>query len=246
MASSVKDHYAKHLGSVYTWMAGDLEAALSRSDHELDTIAVPSTDARTAVDLGAGFGLHAIPLARRGYSVVAIDSCEALLEELEARAGALPIRTHCGDLLGFRKYIETAADVIVCMGDTLTHLPDQASVAALLHDVAESLGAGGVFATTFRDYISAPLQGDARFIPVHADDHRVMTCFLEYEDSTVTVHDLLHERAGATWRLRVSSYRKLRLSSTWVVEQLNFLGLTVRRDVAPNGMIRISARNASG
>jgi hypothetical protein len=47
------------------------------------------------------------------------------------------------------------------------------------------------------------------------------------------------------WRLQVSSYRKLRLSPTWVAEQLGSLGLTVRSDVAPNGMIRISASNAS-
>jgi hypothetical protein len=137
------------------------------------------------------------------------------------------------------------ADVIVCMGDTLTHLPDQASVAALLRNVAASLSRGGLFAATFRDYFSAPLQGNARFIPVHADEHRVMTCFLEYEDLTVTVHDLLQEREGKTWRFRVSSYRKLRLPPQWVDEQLRSLGLTVRREVTPSGMVRISARNAS-
>jgi SAM-dependent methyltransferase len=244
MASSVKDHYAKHLGPVYTWMIGDKDAAFSRSDAELDALSPPWNGSRTAVDLGAGFGLHAIPLARRGFSVVAIDGCESLLQELEALAGALPIRAVRGDLLGFRAHIETPADVIVCMGDTLTHLPDQSSVAVLFRDVAANLSRDGLFVATFRDYFSAPLQGDARFIPVHGDDDRIMTCFLEYEDSTVTVHDLLHERDGMKWQLRVSSYRKLRLSPTWVAEQLSALGLTVRSDLAPNGMIRISARNA--
>jgi 2-polyprenyl-3-methyl-5-hydroxy-6-metoxy-1,4-benzoquinol methylase len=245
MASSVKDHYANHLGAVYAWMIGDMDAAFSRSDAELAALSPRSSGARTAVDLGAGFGLHAIPLARRGFSVVAIDGCETLLQELAARAGALPIRAVNGDLLGFRAHIETPADVIVCMGDTLTHLPDHSSVAVLLREVAASLSRGGLFAATFRDYFSAPLQGDARFIPVHGDDRRIMTCFLEYGESTVTVHDLLHEREGTKWRLRTSSHRKLRLSPMWVAEQLSSLGLTVRSDVAPNGMIRISARNAS-
>ncbi|MGC1520877.1 MAG: class I SAM-dependent methyltransferase [Steroidobacteraceae bacterium] len=244
MASSVRDHYVNHLGPVYTWMMGDMDAAFSRSDAELDALSPPSNGAAAAIDLGAGFGLHAIPLARRGYSVVAIDNCEPLLEELEARAGALPIRVINGDLLRFREHIEAPADVIVCMGDTLTHLPDPPSVAALLRDVAASLTAGGLFAATFRDY-AAPLQGDARFIPVRADDHRVMTCFLEYGDSTVTVHDLLHEREGKTWRLRVSSYHKLRLSPTWVAAQLSSLGLAVSSGVTPSGMIRIGARKAS-
>ncbi len=244
MASSVNEHYANLLGPVYTWMMGDVDAAFARSDAELDALSPPSKGARTAVDLGAGFGLHAIPLARRGFSVVAIDGCDALLRDLQARAGSLPIRVVNGDLLGFRTHIDTPADVIVCMGDTLTHLPDQASVAALLRDVAASLKSGGLFAATFRDY-SAPLQGDARFISVRADNQRVMTCFLEYGDSTVTVHDLLHEREDKTWRLRVSSYRKLRLSPTWVAAQLSSLGLAVSSDVTPSGMIRIGARNAA-
>ena len=84
MATTV-DHYAKHLGPVYTWMVGDIDAALARSDLELDALSLPADGAATAVDLGAGFGMHAIPLARRGYSVVAMDSYEPLLQEARRR-----------------------------------------------------------------------------------------------------------------------------------------------------------------
>src|SRR5258708_32397250 len=85
MTLTVVDHYEKHLGPIYTWMVGDVDAAISRSDAELDALALPSTTGGTAVDLGAGFGMHAIPLARRGFSVVAIDSYEPLLKELVSR-----------------------------------------------------------------------------------------------------------------------------------------------------------------
>jgi hypothetical protein len=70
---------------------------------------------------------------------------------------------------------------------------------------------------------------------------RILTCFLEYADTTVTVHDLLHQREGASWRLSASSYSKLRLSPEWVAERLSSLGLSVRRDTVPGGMIRIAA-----
>jgi 2-polyprenyl-3-methyl-5-hydroxy-6-metoxy-1,4-benzoquinol methylase len=242
MAKTVDDHYTDHLGPVYTWMIGDMDAAFSRSDAELDALPLPSKVGGTAVDLGAGFGLHAIPLARRGFRVVAIDSYDPLLKELESRKGSLPIRTVNADLLAFRAHIGEAIDVIVCMGDTLTHLPTLSCVESLLGDVAASLSPGGLFASTFRDYVSAPLQGDARFILVRSDAERILTCFLEYADTTVTVHDLLHQREGGAWRLRASSYPKLRLSPEWVVERLSSLGLSVRRDTAPAGMIRITAR----
>jgi len=244
MVNTVDDHYANHLGPVYTWMVGDIDAALSRTDVELDALALPSNvgGAAAAVDLGAGFGLHAIPLARRGFTVVAIDTCESLLKELAARGGSLPIRIVNANLLEFRAHIETSVDVVVCMGDTLTHLPNHSCVASLFADVAAILKPGGLFAATFRDYVSRPLQGDGRFILVRGDEQRVLTCYLEYADSTVTVHDLLHQREGGSWRLRVSSYPKLRLAPEWVVESLSSLGLSVRRDAAPGGMIRITAR----
>ena len=38
MAETVEDHYANHLGPVYTWMIGDIDAAFSRSDRELDVL----------------------------------------------------------------------------------------------------------------------------------------------------------------------------------------------------------------
>ncbi len=49
---------------------------------------------------------------------------------------------------------------------------------------------------SFRDYAGAPLEGDARFILVRSDEQRVMTCFLDYADRSVAVHDLLHEKHG--------------------------------------------------
>jgi hypothetical protein len=121
-------------------------------------------------------------------------------------------------------------------------LPNLSTVETFLGDVAASLSPGGLFVATFRDYVSTPLVGDGRFILVRSDEQRILTCFLEYADTTVTVHDLLHQLEGGSWRLHVSSYAKLRLAPKWVVEQLSSRGLSVRRDAAPGGMIRIAAR----
>src|ERR1700733_2637572 len=156
MVKTARDHYADHLGPVYTWMVGDIDAALSRGAAELAALPLPSKVGGTAVDLGAGFGLHAIPLARRGFSVVAMDTCDSLLQELEARKGLLPIRNVSADLQAFREHVGSPIDVILCMGDTLTHLPSLSAVESLFADVAASLSHGGLFAATFRDYVSKP------------------------------------------------------------------------------------------
>ncbi len=242
MTAPVSDHYERLLGPVYSWMVGDVDAATARADAELDAIGLPSTATGTAVDLGAGFGMHSLPLARRGYKVIAIDAYEPLLQELRSRAGALTIRTVNADLLDLRTYVAQRADVILCMGDTLTHLPDPASVDSLFSCVAATLSPGGLFVTTFRDYACAPLQGDARFILVRSDANRILTCFLEYSDRTVHVHDVLHERMADKWQMRLSSYAKLRLAPEWVMKALTSRGFSVRREVGLGGMVRVVAR----
>jgi SAM-dependent methyltransferase len=240
--SSVTEHYEHHLAPIYVWMAGGAEAAIARGRAEIQAICPRPASPRWAVDLGAGFGMHAIPLAEIGYSVLAIDSSGTLLELLRNDARASSITAVQDDLLAFRKYLDAPAALFVCMGDTLTHLPDRLSVERLFAEVARMLARGGRFIVTFRDY-STPLIGPMRFIPVRSDSGRILTCFLEYEDEAVTVHDILHERDGAAWAQRVSAYRKLRLSPEWVARALEAAGMQVKREPGPGGMVRLVAES---
>jgi hypothetical protein len=50
--SAVAAHYEKHLGPVYTWMIGDLDAAFARGRTELDEIGLEPSANGTAIDLG--------------------------------------------------------------------------------------------------------------------------------------------------------------------------------------------------
>ncbi len=230
------DHYQNHLAPIYAWMLGDLDAALARGAAELDAFNFPNRAGGTAVDLGAGIGLHTIPLAQRGYTVAAVDSNQQLLNELQQRSGSLPVTTVVADIVGFTQHLQTPVDIMLCMGDTLTHLPSVASVETLLESVARSLSESGVFVATFRDYTTAPLTGERRFIPVRSDDRRILTCFLEYAEDTVMVHDLLHDWQEGCWQQRVSSYQKLRLEPKWVETRLREHGLSVRRSAGAGGM----------
>ena len=239
MATS-ETHYRTHLGAVYSWMLGDLDAAFARGSREIEDLPLPAAHG-IAVDLGAGLGLHTMALAKRGFEVVAIDNCQALLDDLQSRGGSLPIAIHNADLVEFRRFVTGQAQVIVCMGDTLTHLAALSTVESLLTAVAASLAQGGVFAATFRDYATSELKAERRFILVRADADRIMTCFLEYGDHQVTVNDLLHEKEDGRWRQTVSSYPKLRLAPEWVMSTLSELGLRVTRDATPNRMVRIVA-----
>jgi 2-polyprenyl-3-methyl-5-hydroxy-6-metoxy-1,4-benzoquinol methylase len=235
-------HYASHLGPVYAWMLGDLDSAFARAAAELADMDLPGRGDVHAVDLGAGLGLHAVSLAKRGYRVTAIDSCELLLEELRSRSAGLTVEVINGDLTEFARHVDRKVDVILCMGDTLTHLPASAAVLKLLDSVAAALVPDGLFIATFRDYVTRELRGDERFILVKRDEERVLTCFLEYGTDQVVVHDILTERRDNQWVQTVSSYPKLRLAPDWLLAELTQRGFKSRRETAPAGMVRVVGR----
>lgn len=237
--ASVSEHYASLLAPIYAWMAGGLDASLARGRAELEELGVAGS---LAVDLGAGFGMHSIPLAQAGWKVLAVDSSPVLLSQLAQRANGLPIRARWGDLLQFPRLLAPSEqpDLVLCMGDTLTHLEGRKSVAALARAIAGRLAPQGRFIATFRDYSQLP-QGDARFIPVHADDERILTCFLEDAGSHVQVHDLLHERQDGRWNTRVGTYRKLRLAPEDARTLFEESGLRATINTAARGMVRLTA-----
>ena len=239
--ASVRQHYDDHLGPIYGWMIGDPGAAEKAAFDELSAAGIAGGAGRVAVDLGAGTGAHAIALAEAGYAVTAIDTCTMLLEELRSRAGDRTISCVNDDVLHMRTHCDGFVDVVLCMGDTLTHLESLESVERLFAEIAGLMSAGGIFVGTFRDYATRALEGVDRFIPVRQDDSRILTCSLEYSESTVTVYDLLHERTDLGWTLRVSSYMKLRLNPEWACATLRRLGLAATLETGPRGMVRLVA-----
>jgi 2-polyprenyl-3-methyl-5-hydroxy-6-metoxy-1,4-benzoquinol methylase len=238
--STATEHYTQHLAPIYLWMAGGAQTALQAGSDEIATLSAVLPAEGNVVDLGAGFGMHAIPLARAGFKVTAIDTSTLLLETLEQLCGDLPILTINDDLLNFQNHLDEPPTAVFCMGDTLTHLPSITAVHTLFERLAAAFSEGGVFVTTFRDY-SIPLSGDQRFIPVRSDASRILTCFLEYQSETVLVHDILHECQEDQWHTRISHYPKLKLTPAMVCKWLESYGFTVDCSLGLRGMQRLVA-----
>jgi SAM-dependent methyltransferase len=242
--NTAKDHYDQQLASVYSWMAGTPESAIKCNHALFRQLEISSSPRGLAVDLGAGSGFQSIPLAELGFSVVAVDFCAALLSELSDRANNLTIHTVHDDILNFSKHLEDRAQIVVCMGDTLTHLESLNSVESLLLSVEGALATNGKLVLTFRDYVSTEPHGAQRFIPVKSDESTILTCFLEYHEKVVEVYDLLYQKEGELWVLTTSSYPKLRLDKSWVCDRLQKLKLEVIQNEIINGMICIVAQKS--
>jgi SAM-dependent methyltransferase len=246
--SNVAKHYEQLLAEHYVWMFGvPFEQKVAEQKALLDQIVGTLPAARqsgAAVDLGSGPGFQTIALAELGYSpVIAVDSSGELLAELQAHKRSYDIETREADITTLDPAaLPESVSVIVCMGDTLTHLPSKESVQKLFTDVFQKLAPGGVFVLTYRD-LTGELAGTDRFLPVQADDNRIMTCFLEFKtNDAVTVHDLVHVRGQDGWKLSKSSYEKLRLASSWVADTIRSSGFTLTQQGAAGRLLIVVAR----
>jgi SAM-dependent methyltransferase len=230
MSEDVTRHYSTLLAEHYTWMLGAPFAVnVAEQLALLQHLGVGSGARRLAVDLGCGSGFQSVALSQLDFQrVLAVDTSAALLAELKAHAKDRAIDPIEADIAELSQLVGPGeADAIVCMGDTLTHLSSRADVACLFRDAHQALAPDGLFILTFRD-LSVTMTGLDRFIPVRADEERIMTCFLEYEPESVVVHDLIHVREDKAWCLRKSSYRKLRLAPEHVSAQLRETGFRIR------------------
>lgn len=235
---SVRDHYERHLAPYYAWICGGVEFSLAQNRNFFKTHNIHPIDTGWAFDLGAGCGFQSIPLAEIGFQVVAMDLSARLLKELKDIASHLPITTICDDLLNFCNYNPGGIELVVCMGDTLTHLKTLAEVAALIQQAYATLVPGGCMILSFRN-LTAALVGLDRFIPVRSNDSTIFTCFLEYEKNTVTVHDIVYEKKKGLWDMHKSAYRKLIIPPAWTRNYLQQVGFKIEFYDDTNGLIFI-------
>lgn len=247
-SSRVIEHYENHLAPIYAWMVGDFDEACEANANLFDDLKISANQLEPsnseshpiALDLGCGHGIHAVPLATRGFQVIAIDTSRLLLSELQAKDATGRIQTVQDDLLHFAEHHREPVNLILCMGDTITHLPSHDQVEKLLRLAYHHLRPQGYFCVSFRDYVTHELQGADRFIPVRSDLNRIHTCFLEYHEQVVEVHDVIHTRRGEEWETAISAYPKLRIAPQRITELATRLGFTLHHHSDRRGMLHMT------
>jgi SAM-dependent methyltransferase len=238
------DHYENHLAGFYSWMFGDFDSMVERQKALLKGVHQFEAGEKVpvAIDLGCGSGFQSIALKQLGYDVHAVDFSSSLLQELRNKDASISV--YCQDMcdLSFATHLHT--QLVVCMGDTLTHLPSKEQVVQMFQAVHQTLAPQhGTFVISYRDLSGLRNELD-RFIPVKSDNSRILTCFLEDEGPEhVKVFDLLYEKANENeaWELKKSFYVKLKLPVEWVKVQLESIGFAVTASTLPSGLVVVVA-----
>lgn len=94
------------------------------------------------LDMMCGFGRHSIALAKKGYSITAVDNSKDYVEELaeKARLENLPVKAIKFNALEFT--CKGAFDAVILMGNSFTYF-EKKSCLQFLKNLNDSLDAGG-------------------------------------------------------------------------------------------------------
>ena len=129
---------------LYPFMFPD--TAFAVAEEQVDrALALTGVQAGAVLDLCCGPGRHAIPLAKRGFTVTGVDRTSFLLEKARARAATARVAVEflLEDMRRFRR--PESFDLAVNMFTSFGYFEDKADDLEVLRHVYESLKAGGVF-----------------------------------------------------------------------------------------------------
>jgi 2-polyprenyl-3-methyl-5-hydroxy-6-metoxy-1,4-benzoquinol methylase len=243
MTNPAQNHYDTFLAGRYSWISGGLDEQVRKNKKFLSSPSVRPDNNRVAIDLGAGCGFQSLPLAQLGYSVIAVDFSWPLLDELRSHAGTLPIVIVRSDIRTYSSWTGRHPGLIVCMGDTLTHLPGIPEVQDLLGQCFSELATGGRLVLTLRDYSREPDRAVV-VIPVLREADRIFLCKLEYHTDTLTVEDIIYSCDQGLWTREAGKYVKIRIDPDALTGMLTIAGFTLDYSSVDNGMITVIAQKA--
>ncbi len=237
----VKEHYDRYLARQYAWMAGGFAANVEKNRAFLAGLGIHPFGTGQAIDLGAGCGFVTIPITGAGFFVSAVDFCKPLLDELRLHSASQGVQTIAGNIMDFPLWAGRGPELIVCMGDTLTHLPDTDAVIRLIRQCYAELVPGGRLILALRDY-SHEDAGSVSVIPVRRDAERIFLCRLEYRADHVDVEDILYSRESGSWKRSFGEYRKLRIAPAFLERELERAGFRIEKKTVGDGHITIMAK----
>ena len=101
------------------------------------------------LEVGAGTGRYAIPLAQEGYAVTAVELVQANLDVLRANAeGVTGLEAYQGDALDLSRFADNTFDMTLLLGP-MYHLYDEADVHRALDEAIRVTRPGGVIMAAF-------------------------------------------------------------------------------------------------
>ena len=173
--------------------------------------------ARRVLDAACGTGMHAIAFARAGRECTGADLSPVMVEKARgnARDAGVPVRFVIAGFGELRSRIGETFDAVTCIGNSLPHLLDDASLRGCLSDFAGLLRPGGILVIQNRNY-DRLLRERQRFMPLASRmDGEGETLFLRITDYPPAAEGGISAGSGADESINFTLVSLKKRNGTW-------------------------------
>ncbi len=196
------------------------------------------------LDAACGTGQHTIALAKLGYSAAGADISPEMVHIAKLHAAQTGISSIPFKIAGFgqlqqafaRENTPTQFDALLCLGNSLPHIIDEASLAQALADFHACLRPGGVLLIQNRNF-DAVMVNQTRWMEPQAyrEEKRewLFIRFYDFEaDGLIRFNILTLTREGAgTWQQRHTHTRLMPQRMRMLVRAIESAGFRVQRQM---------------
>ncbi len=181
-----------------------------------------SLSQKLVLDMGCGTGSLSIAMARRSAKVRGFDfDKEMIAKAEEKRPQALDLQFRQGDMLKIADdYSKLQFDAILCFGNTLVHLPDEADVLSVFWNVSKRLKPGGKFMFQIVNY-DRVLKDKLDHLPtIETNNYKFVRNYIHRLDGKIDFNTIL---SAGLETVTESSVVLLPLLHSWMNGPLNDL-----------------------
>lgn len=159
--------------------------------------------ARRIVDAGAGSGRHAVYLAGKGYEVVASDAAECMVDETRRHAEqeGVTVSALVCSFEDVPDHVAEPVDAVLCLGNSLSMLPDPAAVERALRAFARVLRPGGLLVAHILNYGGLRARNKRISRPTALPDGALLLKVFDLDPGAARVNFIrLWEDGPGTWK----------------------------------------------
>lgn len=187
--------------------------------------------AQRVLDVACGTGWHTIALARKGYEVVGVDISAGMIERARENGARedVSVRFLQAGFGQLATQVGYGFDGLICMGNSLPHVPGAEVLRETLMDFAAILRPGGVLIIQQRNFDKV-WNEDQRFMPLQThrkgDREWLFFRFYDFGEETITFNMVTMKREGARWDYKVQATELRPIFQHHLVGQLEEVGFS--------------------
>ena len=245
MTNTTYDDFSQDYDRFVNWESR-LAAEMPFLEHLLGQVSTGQARPLSVLDAACGTGMHAIALARKGYTAAGADYSQGMVAAAQANAdkqNAQVLFKHAGFneiKRAFEQEANFPFDTITCFGNSLPHLTSREAIKQALLDFANCLRPGGLLVLQNRNFDAVMAKRERWIGPQSYSENGNDWLFLRFydfdPDGLISFNIVrLKREAGGEWKQALSTVRLYPLLKE---EMLKLLDETGFGQVSLYGMMR--------